>query len=968
MKQRVFIFFYLLILIIQTINAQSPQYRHYTAGDGLPSATVYGIIQDKKDYMWFGTENGVSRFDGKTFQTFTLQDGLTDNIVLNLFEDHLGRIWFLTLNGNFCFYKNGKIYNSVNDPLLAKLPNMGIVYSSLEDDEGNIFFDALNGVLKITDSVFFVLPAFPEPVKDNIQKISNTVYRNLMLRILFKPGPPYYFYINEGMFRYQGKVQRLISSEKMPLIVRSVFQKQIQEDFWICTFDHGIIQVKDFKKPNPAYKKYLPDIQISRVFDDREGNLWFSTSDQGVFLIPRDLKKVVHYRKSDGLPQENIKVLLKDKENTIWAGSVKNNLYRLKEGALREFKLKSSIPGLVTPVYDICEDQSGNIFVATIPDLTLFSKKPFGVDGKVLKIELPTMKRMAWYGNYKSLSVDKHGNLLATSHKQLFFYNQHNSLGKRNLMSVKTPPNNTRIYTAAIDDKGGIWVANNEGLNKYQGDTLAGYYQQDSLLKEPISQIEVIPDGNLILSTRSKGVILFDGNKVLQRFSEKDGLPSDISNKIYMEKNKVWIATSKGVSQLFYHNGKLILGRNYTMDDGLLSNEINDVITIGDTIYVATAEGLSVLLEGKPVTSTSPSLFITTAQYGEENIFNTKDAVLTYGNKYLNIGFIAITYQQPQKVQYMYRLRGADDSWKLNTSGSVDYPALMPGDYIFEVKAKKINSEWTEAKQLSFSIDAPFWMQNWFYIIIYSIGFTGIISLIYFFIRQKKTAQLKKRELQNHMVHLEQQALSALMNPHFIFNALNSIQEYLHKNDKLSANKYLSLFARLTRKNMEAVMKNAVSLEDELERLKLYLNFEKLRFGEKLKYEIIIPEEMEIDELLLPPMVLQPFVENAIWHGLMPLAEGGQILISAKMLNESNYQVLIRDTGIGIDSSKEIKQGQELTHNSKGMKLTSERLELWTRNIGGKFELQIEQIQATSSSKGGTLVTITLPAQTSGNR
>ncbi|MDP1725782.1 MAG: two-component regulator propeller domain-containing protein [Bacteroidota bacterium] len=963
MKPRFILLLILLMLAINTVKAQSPLYKHYTVGDGLPSTTVYGIIQDSKGYMWFGTENGAARFDGKFFQTFTIHDGLTDNIIIDLFEDRKGRIWFLTLNGRLCYYLNGKVYNPTNDPLLKKLPESGIVYSSLDDEEGNVYFAPSHKTIKISDSDYTNLYDSISDENPWIHKLSKSVYLLKSNRILFKPGIPFYFYTSGGLFSFEKKVRKLISSDKISLIIRPNFQKQIKEDFWICSYDQGIIKIKDFRKAHPQIKIYFPGKQVSRIYEDREENLWFGTTGSGVFLLPRNIKTAVSYKNTEGLPQENIKVLFKDKQNTIWAGSIKNNLYNIKNGELNKFSLITSIPGLNTPVYDICGDLSGNLYVATILDLIMFKKGIVDSRGIILKNAMKNYTG-AWTSNYKSLSVKKNGNILAANHFMLSLFNLNDNLGKRYLMSNIIPTKNVRIYTATIDKNETIWIANNAGLNKLQGDRLISLSHQNPVLKHAISRIIETHDGNLILATRSKGIVLYDGSKVLQIFSEHDGLASDICNKLYLDKNKVWVATSKGVSQLSYKDKKLRLIRNYTMDDGLLSNEINDVVTHKDTIYVATTEGLSIILEGKKERSSPPFMYITTVQYGGISIINSKDSVFAYGNNYLKFGFIALTYQQPLKVQYMFRLNGADDTWKLNTSGSVDYPALLPGEYTFEVKAKKVNSNWSEIRQFHFIIKAPFWMQNWFYVMIWSLILTILAMTIYYIFRQKRNAKLKKREMQNHMVHLEQQALSALMNPHFIFNALNSIQEYLHKNDTLSANKYLSLFARLTRKNMEAVMKNCVSLEDELERLKLYLNFEKLRFGEKLKYEINVPEDMDIEDLLIPPMVLQPFVENAIWHGLMPLTDGGRIIISVKMPDELNYQVIIRDTGIGIDTSKEIKKGQELTHNSKGMKLTKERLDLWSRSIGGKFDLHIQQIQAADGIIGGTEVTITLPTQT----
>ena len=160
---------------------------------------------------------------------------------------------------------------------------------------------------------------------------------------------------------------------------------------------------------------------------------------------------------------------------------------------------------------------------------------------------------------------------------------------------------------------------------------------------------------------------------------------------------------------------------------------------------------------------------------------------------------------------------------------------------------------------------------------------------------------------------------------------------------------------------MEAVVKNSISIEEELERLELYLNLEKLRFGDKLQYHIDIPADLETDEIAIPPMVLQPFVENAIWHGIMPLSEGGQIFISAKKINHSQCLIEIRDTGMGIDASRELKKSQGLTHNSKGMQLTIERLELWAKGLNVLIDLKIIQGEPVDGGHPGTVIRLILP-------
>jgi len=206
------------------------------------------------------------------------------------------------------------------------------------------------------------------------------------------------------------------------------------------------------------------------------------------------------------------------------------------------------------------------------------------------------------------------------------------------------------------------------------------------------------------------------------------------------------------------------------------------------------------------------------------------------------------------------------------------------------------------------------------------------------------------------MNDMENQAKQAMMNPHFVFNALNSIQHYMLDNDKQSANKYLTKFSRLIRMNLDLSTKTDITLEEEFEKLKLYLEIEQLRFGEKLTYDFNINAELETDEVYMPSMILQPFVENAIWHGIMPADKIGKITVSANSINnEKQLQITILDNGIGITNSKNMSKPQ--THNSIGIQLTVDRIKLFSSQHNSEGIVTIEDDLKT----GGTCVTIILP-------
>jgi len=961
--------FYLLIIIsflgiTSHSLAQTGQLRQYTVNDGLPSAIVYNILQDRAGYMWFATENGLAKFDGKNFKTYTRNDGLTDNLILRLFEDRIGRIWITSFTGKLCYYLNGKIHNPTNDTILAQMPTLSIsVAFPAEDKNGVVYFGnqksffALKGNRLYYSKVFnsishpgndLVYPYTPDYLPFNInsdsQPLKELSHFPFVRKNYYHSGP---WLINR------------LKQANLPVINTIQYQKLIKNDLWFTSSDNGAFQVSDINSGKATVKQYLPGLVINDVYCDNENNLWFSTTGKGLYFLGGNAKNAIQKLKSAELPQENINALYRAKNHIIWVGAINNYLYRIKDHKIHLYYSNSG-KDLINYCYGVVGDDNGNIYFANNENLTSFNQH-----GKENILQPSVLSPYPYnrFGNYKSLSVSRDGNVLTNNPFKLLIFEPNTAIGKNHLMRIMPAPNNKRILTSFITSDGKIWAANSEGLYSLIGGKWIPNYPGNDILKEPISKIAELNDGNLIITTRSKGVALFDGHSVKQQLTENEGIASDICNRVFTDGKNIWVATARGVSHIVYENGKLKFIRNYTTNDGLLSNEINDVVSDNDTLYIATAEGLTILPEIKISYTPSPSVYISSIQYGSTLLSSDHDTILKYENNYVKFNFIGITYQQPKNVLYKYRLQGASLNWELNSSGAVDYPSLAPGDYIFEVMAKKADSDWSRPTRFHFIIKAPFWMQGWFYFLLYTLLFIALGIIFYVFSRLKRRENEKKFAIQKRMAQLEQQALGALMNPHFIFNALNSIQQYLHQNDTLAANKYLSLFAKLTRQNMEAIVKNNVSLEEELERLELYLKFEKLRFGDKLKYHLEIPQDLETDEIDIPPMVLQPFVENAIWHGLMPLDEGGIIFISATKLSPTQYKIEIKDTGIGIENSRELKKSQGLNHKSKGMQLTIERLELWAKGLNTKVKLEIGQGTSKNSKNPGTLVSIILPLQ-----
>ena len=232
----------------------------------------------------------------------------------------------------------------------------------------------------------------------------------------------------------------------------------------------------------------------------------------------------------------------------------------------------------------------------------------------------------------------------------------------------------------------------------------------------------------------------------------------------------------------------------------------------------------------------------------------------------------------------------------------------------------------------------------------------------------KARAQAEKREAEKilmttkqKMADVEMQALRAQMNPHFIFNCLNSINRYIVKSDQATASLYLTRFAKLIRLILDNSNSKNITLSNELEALKLYIEMEALRFDKKFSYRITIDQNISPDSVELPPLIIQPYVENAIWHGLLHKDAGGHLLIHISLINESMLVCEIEDNGVGREKAKEMKSKSATSRKSLGMKLTEDRLALLNKHAELNASIEIKDLVLDNGDAGGTKVILKIP-------
>ncbi|MEP7111412.1 MAG: histidine kinase, partial [Ferruginibacter sp.] len=340
---------------------------------------------------------------------------------------------------------------------------------------------------------------------------------------------------------------------------------------------------------------------------------------------------------------------------------------------------------------------------------------------------------------------------------------------------------------------------------------------------------------------------------------------------------------------------------------------------------------------------------------------------LAYDNNYLSFQFVGITMQSPKKVKYRFKLEGLDENWSALTDRTeAPYGNLPHGKYTFKVRAMNSDGYWSREFNYSFTIRPPWWFTWWAYVLYIALLAVGIWSVVYYRLKslrreleeRKKEQQLT--ELKQQKTEFEMQALRAQMNPHFVFNSLNSINMFILENNKLQASEYLSKFSRLVRLILQNSQEAFIPLEKELEALQLYLELESLRFEQKFGYKISIDDEIDTTALKVPPLIIQPYVENAIWHGLMHKKEKGHLEIELYQQQEILF-CRITDDGVGRKTAAELRSKSASTYKSVGMGITASRIALIQQRKQNETSITINDLVFPDGNPGGTEVLIKIP-------
>ncbi len=975
----------------------------------MAQSQVYSLLQDSRGYLWMGTQGGgISCFDGINFKTYTVKDGLINNYVSCIKEDAAHNLWIGTMNG-LCRY-NGiefKKFKLVGDSAQVSIKsidfdnkgrkwlatNVGILFiddkgitnvsellkdkktvvtSILVDKQNNVWYGNSEGLYKITESN----NAFSKIKYDksngftnnSIPCIKQDAKGNLWIGTY---GDGVYVYDGERFFRIDLNLELYKQT-----ILDCYFDKR--GNVWLATLNNGVAEYNTLSK-NFSWiteNEGLSNNHVRSIIQDKSGNYWFGTSGGGVCNYFG--KQFTVYDKSSGLGGNFIYSIFRDSKQRLWAGTSDKGVTVFDSSRFTNY---NSLKGFAdVKVKAINEDNNGNIYFGTDGQGVFVSG-----DGFTFSAINELNKKYI-----RSIIKDKNGDLwIATAGAGLYKLVLKGSPLLINF-NVKEGLLHPRLTALHYDRRGRIWYATeNNGI---------GYIENDKIKKPfftlntklPSSSIRCFTEdksGYLWAGTGGDGILcfpLYQGDLKLKRYDHTNGLTS---SNIYLlscdNNNNLFVGSETGLDHIFLDKErKPVEIKHYGKGEGFTGIETcqNSVFNDADgTIWFGTINGLTkynpanlVKNDNEPVTTiTDVKLFnipISKTEYkncvSDWNKIN--DLSLPYDQNNLSFDFNGISFSNPEAVRYQWKLEGSDKTWSpVTAQQNVNYSNLGSGNYTFLVKACNEDGVWNkEAAAFKFYISPPFWRSLWFISLMIISGFAIVFGIFRWRVQRvtaKALEEQKKLQLEKEVVELEQKALRLQMNPHFIFNALNSIQSQIGTDNEQAARYYLAKFSRLMRQILDNSRNTTITLEEEINTLENYLLIEKFCNGDRFEYKITVDDKIEKDYLKIPPMLLQPFIENAIKHGLKHV-DGKMGLIEVNFIEKgSNLECSVTDNGIGRVKAEALnKVSKETYHRSTALLVTQERLDLLQEG-GNTGSLEIIDLYDKEGNAKGTKVIVKIP-------
>jgi len=939
---------------------------HYTTDEGLPSNTVYSIYPDAKGYLWLATDKGVARYNGTDFKTYGIKDGLPDNEIFSFREDYNGRLWLATFNGKLCYFKDGIFYNEKNTPWL-KVPEDCKHIEKIEiEADSSVTFKFMSRIyllnikrerkqlIPIGNICAAMLDTVPQPSQIPFvitKKLPGNRYQACGIARSFVFDESGRCLTSSYLTKNRRLTNTLYDTEKEYLVFGdSVFDTNEQYvcrisnmQSWrdYCFFKNGtgtFLGSKDGLYFNDSLR-LLENIYVSAISRDFQGNLWISTLENGIYMIPADFLQMHYYTGAYKFGIEHATPIGDDFHFVDSKGNI----------------FKESSVGRIETLYHpdsryIFDNSPGNrLFAAGYVFLA--------ANGKVILKSLFENKEKVFsasYNMYKNIMYDSTFYIFLTD--AVIKFSDNNSLYYWQSNNVFNP--GSRITSSAQDEHNKIWLARADSIFSLKYDTVTFLFRHPNTILRKM----IVRSNFFVTYTDANQLLLFNRNRISASVDTISGGDITWDDMSPIDDTHILLSTNKTYFILTLYPDAHS-SRAFSLDpvENIFLPKQAEYIYAGkdycyffkrsDILKVAT----SVLFQKAP----PPRVVFTALTLPSKKYTSFSGLRFSYEeSKNIKLSFEALSFSS-KNLSYQYSLAADNetDHWQ-NTEGT-ELNLLMPsyGTYTIKVRARTISSGYSSPDVIKLVINRPYWATWWFW----SIIVLSVAAITWWTVRLRTRRLLQKKqkefEAEKRYQQAEYKALNALMNPHFIFNSMNNIQGLINEDAKQTANEYLVIFSDMIRQNMHNIERGTVSLFQEIALCRNYLLLEKLRFRDLINYRIEVEDEIDTEDIIIPPLIVQPLIENAIRHGLLPKESADSMVVLRIFERDNVLTIEVEDNGIGLTRAAASRTS---LHQSLGLSNMRKRMEHLQKMQQKPIAFSIEELLYPDGNVKGTLAIITI--------
>ncbi len=1004
----------LLILLSTCLSIASSRFQSsFTLNDGLPSDNIRQIFCDSRNIVWIATDAGFFEFDGgQIFIREELQQ-LYGERILSICEDNETNLWLTVANVGLCYY-DGYTIKIYNHKELGLKNGIQTVYFSHQLNK--LLLGTREGVYKVSfaDKEKLKLTPFHTNSKVNITgflynnnkllAISNETEKifecdvvtnqlNLLKRDEYLPVIAFNQFntselkndlaLNNEAFKIRNHNDDEIDCEIIQ-ISQVKDEKFYLVRYFIAGTEYRRVlrvfeqQIEDFSKSNN-----IEDVFVQSIFVNKgESNIWLGTKNKGIIHFQNS---IFQYFDASYFHLDDLTILDIETDNRGYIYiATHNEIIYFKENKVQKristSKLCSTIKGCQSAVceqkiqiYDILNDGKSKLWLAT------------NMGFYTLNLNNDTINFLGINPANKFEFTDN-GELCCILGNEFIVFSGKNFQNKSFKHKISE---STEIEVSKMtSNKNEIWFSTKQvGLFKYESNKLEQFTKENSKIHNIINDFLILPDGNMIAGGNNGRIykLKYEDQKlhILNIIDQNLGLNgTSIQGFQYLKDGYLWCGTNEGVYRFDYNSWQSDSTINYRFWDDKKGyydrSGKNSIVDRDKNIWVKTNTQLLKITNSiiDQVEESTCTLSLKNIQIYNKDWPRDPSKVCHWTNKiigpldllhdqnYLTFSYGFQNCLNPGENAFRFQLRGFDKEWSdWSSNTQAVYSNLPSGEYTLNIQGKHLNKAHTIPFSIKVSIAYPWWQKPWFYAITFAVLVGLIIAGMRVYTRKIRQEEEKRNEVNTRILGLKMKTLQNQLDPHFIFNALNSIQGYILEQETENALDYLSDFSTVLRKNINNADKDYISLSDEIAYLKHYVKLEQMRFMDRFIFEIVLSKEINPYNYFIPPMLIQPFIESAIRFGISTCKGDGLILINFDLESNNYIRCTIEDNGIGRSKSKEFDAESRKSSHEKTMHIIQERISLFNKINQNtfKYDYKVFDLYDETQNPLGTKVEIGLP-------